>query len=81
MRVFGSRARGDADEYSDLDVFIETEALNLEIKMMIKDVTWEVGIENCLVISPLIFSRSELTETALKSSSIVQNIMSEGIII
>ena len=28
FRVFGSRARGDDDEDSDMDVFIEVESLN-----------------------------------------------------
>lgn len=32
FKVFGSRARGDADEYSDMDVFIEVESINKELK-------------------------------------------------
>jgi len=32
FRVFGSRARGDADEYSDMDVFIEVETLDRETR-------------------------------------------------
>jgi len=33
FRVFGSRARGDQDEYSDLDIFIEVENLDKKIIM------------------------------------------------
>ena len=79
MRIFGSRARGDADEFSDLDVFIETETLDRETKEIIKEITWEIGLENMMVISPLIFSKDELTNSPLKSSPIVKSIMSEGI--
>ena len=32
LRVFGSRARGDADEYSDMDVFIKVSRIAPEIK-------------------------------------------------
>lgn len=32
FRVFGSRARGDAGEYSDMDVFIEVEYLDKELE-------------------------------------------------
>jgi uncharacterized protein len=28
FRVFGSRARGDSEEYSDMDVFLEVESIN-----------------------------------------------------
>lgn len=81
MRVFGSRSRGDADAFSDLDVFIEIETLDKHTKGIIRDIAWEVGIENMRVISPLIFSKAELTGSPLKSSPIVKNIMSEGIAI
>jgi len=79
FRVFGSRARGDADEYSDMDVFIEVERLNPEIREKIEDVIWEVGFENFIVISPLIFTRDEIKNTPLRSSPIVKNITEEGV--
>ena len=41
FKVFGSRARGDADEYSDMDVFLEVESLNKERKERISDIVWE----------------------------------------
>ncbi len=79
FRVFGSRARGDADEYSDLDVFIEFEAVDRELEERVSDIAWELGLENRLVISPLIFSRSEVEESPLRISSIVKAILAEGV--
>jgi predicted nucleotidyltransferase len=32
FRVFGSRARGNADEYSDLDIFLDVESLDESIR-------------------------------------------------
>ncbi len=53
FRVFGSRARGEIDEYSDMDVFIEIESLDKEMKHKIRDIIWEVGFERSIYISPL----------------------------
>jgi uncharacterized protein len=79
-KVFGSRARGDADEYSDLDVFIEVETLDKELKDKILDIAWEVGFYNdCIHISPLVFTRYEIEESPLRISSIVQVIAEEGV--
>jgi len=80
FKVFGSRARGDADEYSDLDIFLEVETLDKEQKDQISEIAWEVGYNNdCMHISPLIFTRYELEESPLRISSIVQVIAEEGV--
>lgn len=57
FRVFGSRARGNADEDSDMDVFVAVESLTPELKEGIHEITWDVGFKHFLVISPLIVSR------------------------
>ena len=79
FRVFGSRARGDEDEYSDIDVFIEVESLNNELEEKISDIVWEVGFENSIYISPLIFTRYEIEDSPLRVSPIVKNITEEGV--
>lgn len=79
FKVFGSRARGDADEYSDMDVFFEVEALDKALKEKISDIVWEVGFNNYTVISPLIFTRDELENSPLRSSPIVEAIAAEGV--
>ena len=79
FKVFGSRARGDADEYSDLDVFLEVESLDNTLKEKISAIVWEVGFNNYTVISPLIFTRDELENSPLRASSIVEAIVEEGV--
>lgn len=79
FRVFGSRARGTADEYSDLDIFLEVESLDKSTREKIFLITWEVGLRHGLVISPLIYTRWELEESPLKASPIVENIFEEGV--
>ncbi|MEK6552961.1 MAG: nucleotidyltransferase domain-containing protein [Bacteroidota bacterium] len=79
FRVFGSRAREDADDYSDMDVFIEVEYLDMQLKKKMRDLIWEVGFENSVYISPLIFTRYEIEDSPLRVSSIVKNINEEGV--
>jgi predicted nucleotidyltransferase len=78
FRVFGSRARGDSDEDSDMDVFIEVESLDRETREKIFDVVWEVGFDNYLVISPITCTPTEIKETPFRSSSVLKNIYEEG---
>jgi len=79
FKVFGSRARGDADEYSDMDVFFEVESLDSALKDKISEIVWEVRFNNYTVISPLIFTREELENSPLRSSAIVEVIAEEGV--
>ncbi|MEK6699600.1 MAG: nucleotidyltransferase domain-containing protein [Nitrospirota bacterium] len=77
--VFGSRARGDADEYSDMDVFFEVESLDSALKEKISEIVWEVEFNNYTVISPLILTREKLENSPLRSSPIVEVIAEEGV--
>ncbi len=79
MRLFGSRVRGDSDEFSDFDVFIETETIDKKIRDIIKETAWEIGLYHNILISALIFSKTELTDSPLRSSPIIKNILNEGI--
>ena len=77
--IFGSRARGDQDEYSDMDVFIEVATLDKDLKERIYEIVWEAGFENFMVISPLICAKDEIENSALRLAPIVKNIFEEGI--
>jgi predicted nucleotidyltransferase len=79
FKVFGSRARGDDDKYSDLDVFIVTESTDRAVEDKIQHIAWEVGLNYSVFISPLIFSRYEIEESPLRASPIVKNILEEGL--
>jgi len=81
FRVFGSRVSGTNDEYSDMDIFLEVESLNKDIKEIISDIVWEVGFKHSIVITPLIFTRYEMEKSPLKVSPIVRSIMEEGLVI
>jgi uncharacterized protein len=79
LKVYGSKARGDDDEFSDLDVFIEVATLDRATTDLISEIAWEVSLENSIVISPLVFSVAEAENSPLRASPILLNIKEEGI--
>ena len=77
--LFGSRARGDADEFSDMDIFMEFETVDRELRNMVKNAAWEMTLETGIVVTTLLFSRYEIEESALRSSPIIRVILEEGV--
>ncbi len=79
LRVFGSRARGDAAPDSDLDVFIELEVSTPDLRKRISEIAWEVGFEMDRVISTVVATRAELEQGAMGANPLVLNVEREGI--
>ncbi len=79
MVLFGSRARGDADPDSDMDVLleVETERISFPDKQRLRRVAGEVSIDFNVVISLLTSDRRLRAERS--DFSIFQNIREEGI--
>ena len=79
VKVFGSRARGDADEFSDLDVFLEVESLDRSLKEQVFDIVWEVGFENERVITTIVLDSDQFEKGPMSESTLVSNILQEGV--
>jgi len=77
--AFGSRVKGDASWESDLDVCVLLRNLTTQAYNEIIDIAWEVGFQRDIVISPLVFSQEQFETGPLSESSIVKNILREGI--
>ncbi|TAN45517.1 MAG: hypothetical protein EPN22_02490 [Nitrospirae bacterium] len=82
LRVFGSRARGDASQYSDMDILVLLgEAPNNEESDYISDCAWEAGFEHGVVVIPVIFSRNEWENSPERYSLLAQAVEKEGVLI
>lgn len=79
LRVFGSRARGDAAPDADLDLFIELGEVTPELRKRISEIAWEVGFERDRVISTVVATRDELEQGAMGANPLIVKIEQEGI--
>ncbi|MBM4329649.1 MAG: nucleotidyltransferase domain-containing protein [Deltaproteobacteria bacterium] len=80
MILFGSRARGDADQYSDMDIaVILNEPVEEKDIDYVSDYAWEAGFEYGIVVVPVVFTREEWKNSPERSSLLVQAAEMEGV--
>jgi predicted nucleotidyltransferase len=79
MTIFGSRARGDAEPDSDMDVLVEldTEHVSFADKQRLRWVATEVSIASGIIVSLLVVDQSIMAERG--DFSIFENVREEGI--
>lgn len=81
--LYGSYARGDYNEYSDVDIaaIVKGERLDLQKKLeTVWDKADEIGLEYDVIISPTVIPEDEFNKY-LSSSGYYKNIVKEGICI
>ena len=79
VRIFGSKARGEAAPDSDIDVMIEIEDYNPVSESEIDDIVFKINLEHDCLISVVIFGRREIEEGPLGESPLYRVIEREGI--
>lgn len=81
VRVFGSRARGNAAEESDLDVLVIVDRLDRSIEKFISECAWEVGFHEDVVIMPIVLSIDAVKKSPLSESVFIKNVYREGVVV
>ena len=76
---FGSRVRGDAAWDSDFDVCVVLEQFDAAVDRILSDIAWEVGFDQDRVITIIPFSREQFEQGPPSDSSLVRNILKEGV--
>jgi hypothetical protein len=79
--LFGSRARGDADPDSDMDVLVVVDELSKEVEDYISDCAWEASFKQGIVMVPIVFSTNEWERSPERSSLLADAVRAEGIFI
>ncbi|MCK4766213.1 MAG: nucleotidyltransferase domain-containing protein [Candidatus Aminicenantes bacterium] len=75
--IFGSRGRGDAEEFSDYDLLIITPEKEYGVKEKIEEIEIELFINRNAIINSHLFSEAELKK--LSFEPFIMNALREGI--
>lgn len=77
--LFGSMARGDCSDESDIDVAIVIRALTRDLKHQILDRVAEIELKYLMPISAFVLSEDEFNRLKKRERRIALDIESEGI--
>lgn len=78
--LFGSRARGNADKDSDMDVLVLiNEPITHEIREKVSDCAWEAGFDDGIVVASLVYTKDEWESGPERYSPFAEAVRSEGI--
>jgi|CryGeyStandDraft_6_1057127.scaffolds.fasta_scaffold425338_2 predicted nucleotidyltransferase len=79
VRLFGSRARGEGDQESDLDVFIVLPEITWEIEKRLYGLAFDLSLEHKVLLAPVLYSRTDIENPAIKASPLYKTVQSEGV--
>ncbi len=79
VRLFGSRARGEGDEESDLDVFIVLPRVDWKLEKKIYGLSFDISLKHAVLISPILYSQSDIENPSILISPLYQTVQREGI--
>ncbi len=78
--LFGSRARGDSDQYSDMDIIVILDDNPLQSNEEFVDrCAWESGYEYGIVLVPIVFTRKEWESSITQCSMLYRAVAMEGV--
>jgi len=78
-KLFGSKARGESEEFSDIDVFILVKNFDWDFRFKISEIANDISLKYDVLISDIVFSSEEMNNRVIRATPFIQNIEREGI--
>lgn len=79
--LYGSKARGDSEPYSDIDIVVEFSNVDMETERMVEDISCEVSSEYDVLTICLVYSTAKLRQRKRLWMPFIENVIREGILI
>ena len=79
IKLFGSKARGDSHQESDMDILVVLRSDSEENKDKIFDIVQDILLEYEVLLSPIIFDKQEYDSLNSIPTIFMQNIKFEGV--
>lgn len=79
VRLFGSCARGEVHEDSDVDVAVVLERLDWRTRCDVIDLATDIGLEHDLRLSPTLFDRATFEHWRTQQRPLVMDIERDGV--
>ena len=80
--LYGSRARGNADEYSDYDILIIVNgSVDMALEEGILDKIYPLELETCEVLTFIVYSKQDWNSPLYRAMPLHKNVDRDGVIL
>jgi uncharacterized protein len=79
LRLFVSKARGDSNQESDIDVLVVLENYDWDTRMAVVDLCTDISIDHGVLLTPVLYSRAEYNSGLTRVTSFYQTVAREGV--
>jgi len=80
--LYGSRARGDADKYSDYDILIVVNGpVDMALEKRIHENVYPLELETCEVLTLIIYSKQQWDSPLYRAMPLHKNVDREGVLL
>ncbi|HIE29184.1 TPA: nucleotidyltransferase domain-containing protein [Candidatus Poribacteria bacterium] len=81
VKLFGSKARGDARKDSDIDVLVTILSDDWRICDVVYGIATDILLETEICVSPKVISQKEYTRLYNNGNPFIENVIREGIVL